>query len=116
MRYSISKELLEVVMQYISTKPYREVAKLLSDLQNDIKPVGDEGNAEESVVSMNKAENTNVTKQSLIEANDARINDRDERRAKVKEEVKQRLINKDEIRKTKREMHNNNKEQEDVNL
>ena len=39
MRLSISEELVKKVLNYISRSPYVEVAKLMSEVQADIKPV-----------------------------------------------------------------------------
>ena len=39
MRFSIEQKVLEAMINYIITKPYREVAQLVADAQADIKPI-----------------------------------------------------------------------------
>ncbi len=49
MRYSIEQQTLDEIIQYLITKPYKEVAKLLLDLQNDVMPINEDNNTEESI-------------------------------------------------------------------
>lgn len=39
MRVSLKKEILEEIVGYMSTKPYREVAKFIAEIQIDIKEI-----------------------------------------------------------------------------
>lgn len=51
MRFSIEQKVLEAMINYIITKPYREVAQLVADAQADIKPImGEEAEKETDVV------------------------------------------------------------------
>lgn len=43
MRFSIDKTLLEQMLNYLATKPYNEVAQLISSVQQDIKVVEELG-------------------------------------------------------------------------
>lgn len=46
-RFSISERLLDAVVQYLGTKPFNEVAGMVSELQKDIRPIGTDGAEEE---------------------------------------------------------------------
>jgi len=46
-RFTISKVLLEEVASYLVTKPYKEVAGLITAINKDIKPVEQAANKEE---------------------------------------------------------------------
>lgn len=39
MRFSIDKQLLEDIVNYMVTKPYNEVQAIITSIQNDIKPI-----------------------------------------------------------------------------
>jgi hypothetical protein len=39
MRFSIDKTLLEQMMNYLATKPFNEVAQMITNVQQDIKVV-----------------------------------------------------------------------------
>ena len=41
MRFSIDKTLLELVINYLATRPYNEVAQLISTIQKDIMVVAE---------------------------------------------------------------------------
>lgn len=51
MRFSVSKEVLEKIMNYIATKPFNEVAQLIQLAQQDIKPIVNENTALEKIDS-----------------------------------------------------------------
>lgn len=39
MRYSIEKEILEKVLNYVATKPFSEVASMIMEVQKDVRPI-----------------------------------------------------------------------------
>lgn len=39
MRISVKREIIEEIVNYMATKPYREVAKFMAELQMDIKEI-----------------------------------------------------------------------------
>jgi hypothetical protein len=39
MRHSVKSELLQQLMSYLSTRPFNEVHKLISELASDAKPI-----------------------------------------------------------------------------
>ena len=39
MEYIVGKELLEKVLNYLATKPFTEVAGLINQIQQEVKPV-----------------------------------------------------------------------------
>lgn len=42
MRLSIEQEILEKALNYIASKPFREVAQIIAEVQKDIKPIEEE--------------------------------------------------------------------------
>ena len=42
MRFTIDKTLLEQMLNYMATKPYSEVAKMIANVHQDIKVIEDE--------------------------------------------------------------------------
>ena len=47
MRFSIDKQLLEDIVNYMVTKPYNEVQAIITSIQNDIKPILKDAKSEE---------------------------------------------------------------------
>lgn len=39
MRFSIEQKVLEKLLSFVATKPYSEVAKIIQEVQNDIKQI-----------------------------------------------------------------------------
>lgn len=46
MRHSIKSEILQTVLNYLASRPYAEVAKLVADIQGDVKVVDGSDNTE----------------------------------------------------------------------
>lgn len=47
MRVSVDQKIIEKIARYLVTKPYQEVAQLISELQTDMKPIKEEAETDQ---------------------------------------------------------------------